>query len=97
MFGQRQLDQQGVHVRVRAYGPDHRLELCLGDVAGKLLVYGLDADLGAVLVFHRHIAGTRAVVTDEDRPEAGCDPDGLEVSDTLGQLGPFLGCECLSV
>ncbi len=90
---QRQLDEQRVDCGIRAERADNRLEVLLGHVPGQFLVHGLDADLVAVLVLHRHVPGARTVVADQDRPEPGGDAGRLQHGDPLGQLGPFPSCE----
>src|SRR5271165_3161540 len=97
MLGNGQLDQKGVDVGIVVERPDGRLELRLGDISGQFEVERLDADLGAVLVLHLHIAGARAVVSDEDRPEPRAYPVGPQVGYSLCQLGALLRRERLPV
>ena len=70
LVGQRQLQQDAVHAVVGVQLAEQLGELVRGDVAARLVVEGLDADLGRVLPLHAHVDGRRGIVADEHRRQA---------------------------
>ncbi len=81
------LDQDAVHVPVVVEAGDHLEQVGLRDVATQVLVRGLEAELGGLLLLDPDVPGAGVVVADQDGGEAGLDAAGLQLGDPVADVG----------
>jgi len=94
---QRQLDDVPGAGRIGVQLVDHRLDLGLGRVGRQVPPDRRDPDLCAVPVLAVHVRAAAGIIADQDGAEPGHDAALGERGHPLGQAGPYLRREGLSI